>query len=232
MFQRILALLFGIVLAIPALAQDAGPLELTSGMRAYTTRVFVEPEVLAGLSVGDEISIYTTRFTPWDYPHAVGVEDTYVVETVAQGLRFLGAEVLNEQTYDAPLVEVLIQAEGRPQDIMNFVMSGYYRYWAGRSFPLYVRDGKITARRTDRLGPRRDFSGFPYRPIISEILVMANGSEDLPVYCNGCETITSSEYYRRKREANNSGLEEQPVCYSRVRRGVELTVREIPCLGD
>ena len=153
-----------------------------------------------------------------------------MVETVAQELSFLGAEVLNEQTYDAPLVEVLISVEGAQQDIMNFVMSGYYPYWTGRSFPLYVRDGKITSRRTDRLSPYFDISGL-FRPIVSEMLVLANGREDLPVYCNRCETITFSEYYRRKREANNGGRE-QPVCYSRVRRGVELVVREIPCPGN
>ncbi|NOR63675.1 MAG: hypothetical protein GQ535_14420 [Rhodobacteraceae bacterium] len=56
------------VLALPVHAQDAGPLALDAGMRAYTTRVFVEPEVLAGLSVGSEVSFYLVGFTSWDYP--------------------------------------------------------------------------------------------------------------------------------------------------------------------
>jgi len=228
-----LASVIGLATALPATAQNAASLELAPGMRAYTTRVFVAPKVLAGLSVGDEVSVYTTRFMPWDYPHAEGYKDTYVAETVAQDLRFLGTEVLNEHAPDAPLVEVSVRVEGAPQDIMNFVMSGYYPYWAGRSYPLYVRDGKITARRIDSLSPRRDFFwGYPSRSIISEMLVLANGREDLPVYCEGCETISVAEYYRRKREASNSGGEEQPVCYSRVRRGVELTEMEIPCRGD
>jgi len=122
MLKRLYVLLMAAVLALPVKAQDAGPLALGAGMRAYTTRVFVEPEVLAALSVGSEVSFYVVSFTAWDYPHAEGFDDTFVVEVIAQNLRILAIGAPLQEMEGGPLREVDIRIEGGIEDIQNLAL--------------------------------------------------------------------------------------------------------------
>jgi len=207
MFQRICGLLFGAMLAFPALAQDAGPLELAPGMRAYTTRVFVEPEVLAGLSVGDEVSFYTSYFTAWDYPHTEGFEDTYVVDIVAQNLRILAVEIASGSTGNAPLLEVLIRVEGISPDIKDLVLSGYYKFGSSNVLILAPRRVDITQ--------ATDLSE-------SGMVVMVSDSEVIPQFCQACETLLLEDYYL-------IFAKKQKECYRTTRRGVSVTRTVVPC---
>ncbi len=210
MLQRIYALLMAAILALPVYAQDAGPLALGVGMRAYTTRVFVEPEVLAALSVGDEVSFFTTYFTAWDYPHTEGFEDTYVVDAVAQNLKILAVEIANGPTRNAPLVEVLIRVEGISSDIKNLVLSGYYEFGSSSVLILAPRRVDITQ--------ATDLSE-------SGMVVMVSDSEVFPQFCHACETLLLEAYYL-------IFANKQKECYRTLRRGVNVTRMVVPCRDD
>jgi len=207
MFQRIFALLIGAVLALPAYAQDAGPLELAAGMRAYTTRVFVEPKVLAELSVGDEVSFYITHFVGQDFPHTEGYVDTYVAALVAEKLNVLAVEVVGGQAPNAPMTELIIRVAGQYSDILDIVSIGYYKSKDMLEIQLI---------------PRVDES---FDPFGSDYLVVVKNTENLPIYCDECETITRVEYFKRL-------WNRPPTCYRSIRRGVVLTKIEIPCPND
>ena len=202
MLQRIIGLLFGAVMALPAYAQDAGPLALEAGMRAYTTRVFVEPEVLAELSVGDEVSFFTTYFTVWDYPHSEGFDDTVVVNPVLETARILAIGQSAIEGGEDPLVEVSVRLEASREDIWTVSRADSIKH--GRSFYEESLGG-----------PMMILSfGAP--------LVMTRASEGLPEYCPTCETILYEEYVLRIPAKTER-------CYFTIRRGVMLERTEIPC---
>ena len=201
-FRRLYLLLFGAVLAFPVYAQDAGPLALDAGMRAYTTRVFVEPEVLAGLRVGDEVSFYVTYFTAWDYPHAEGFDDTYVVNEVSERARILVIWPLDINRGEDPLVEVAVRLELPRKGVWGFV-------------------------RADSWKVRRSYSHetlgqLPISLISGDPLIMTKPDEGLPEYCTTCETLSFDEYLQRFL-ANN------PRCFLTVRRGAAVERRVTPC---
>ncbi len=210
MFQRILALILVAMLAFPALAQDAGPLELAPGMRAYTTRVFVEPEVLAELSVGDEVSFYVVNFTAWDYPHADGFDDTFVVVAIAQSFRILALNATLQQMAGGPLREVIIRVEGGIEDIQDL------------SLPTYRRNERGSF---DAFYPRWAFGELEDVLSTSGMVVMVHDLDKLPIFCEACETLRLEDFKERIRNAPDR-------CYRRLRRGIELTLTEIPCRDD
>ena len=203
MILRILTLLIGVVLALPMSAQDAGPLVLEPGMRAYTTRVFVEPEVLAELSVGDEVSFYNTYFTARNYPHAEGFDDTYVVETITQNLRILAIGEASPQRADAPLLQVDVRVAGLTEDIQLLALPNSVRTSESYFYP-------------------RKFSVSGYDLAIGEVVIMVNNLEELPTFCDECETLLVEDY-------KQLSFERWQRCYFKIRRGVEVTRTEIPC---
>lgn len=207
MFQRLFVLLVGVVLAIPMYAQDAGPLVLSPGMRAYTTRVFVEPKVLAELSVGDDVSVYVTHFVDRNFPHAEGFVDTYVTALISSNLNVLAFEEVGGQAQGIPMVELAIRVEGQYIDILELVAVGYYK----------SKDMLEIA-----LIPRVDENFDPYG---SDYIVLVKNTETRPVYCDGCETISRAEYFKRL-------WNRPPNCFRSIRRGVAVTRIEVPCGDD
>jgi len=202
-------------LAIPALAQDAGPLELAPGMRAYTTRVFVEPEVLAELSVGDEVSFYVTYFTAWDYLNAEGFEDTYVVGRIAKNVRILAIGAPVAHNSNTPLVEVSVRLAASLEDVVQLV-------FASRS--------EVVARDQNSTDLAQLNGYFVWVLDASGMLVMVSEPEDLPIFCETCETISLNDYYSRSISSEN--INRIPVCYQTERRALEVTQFEVPCRDD
>lgn len=195
------------ILAFPAMAQKAEPLMPEAETRAFTLRAFVEPDMLRQLGVGDEVLFYNTYFTARNYPHAEGFEDTYVVAGVAGNLRFMAADVVHGEPSNAPLVEAVIRVEGQYADIMDIAMSDFYHKEVGD----YI---KITPRSYSIVESINLFA--------SDTIVMAMNEKDLPVFCEACETLALWDYIDR-------AIKNPPFCYSRLRRGVDVALVEIPC---
>jgi hypothetical protein len=210
MLQRLFGILLGAVMALPAYAQDAGPLALDAGMRAYTTRVFVEPEVLAELSVGDEVSFYVTYFTSWDFESAEGFEDTYVVESVVQYLKVLAFEQVLIDRTKAPLLQTMIRVEGIDTDIQKLALSDFAQM-DGSNRGVYL--------------PREVYRAAPFGLTASGVVVMVQSAGELPVFCEVCETMSFGDFVLLQQE--NEGR-----CYRTIRRGVEVTRTEVPCPDD
>lgn len=205
MFQRLVGLILGAVMAFPASAQDAGPLELGAGMRAYTTRVFVEPQVLAELSVGDEVSFYTTYFTPWDYLNAEGVDDTIVVRPASETARILAIGQPDIKRATDPLVEVSVRLEAAIEDISVVRMAD--AAGPGQSFPAETEGGP------------------PAILLFRAPLIMTKLNGGLPEFCPTCETLLFEAYAERFSVKDEH-------CYFTIRRGVNVERRELPCRDD
>lgn len=170
------------------------------------------PQMLAQLDVGESVSFFVTDFLAWDYLHAEGYIDTYVANPIAQNLKILAFEEVDALSQNEPLLEVLVLVEGRPSDILGLVTARYYLWRSNHT--------KSGVPRQIALSPRED--GL-YPASRSDTVMMTHSTGELPVYCEGCETITRSQYIDR-----NSY--KPPICQRRTRRGTELTVIEVKCL--
>jgi len=57
------------------------------------------------------------------------------------------------------------------------------------------------------------------------MVVMVQSLENIPLFCDSCETVLAEDFLERIRSASDG-------CFQRIRRGVELTVRPVPCPDD
>lgn len=174
-------------------------LSLQQGMHAYTTRIFVEPKMLAHLQPGDLVDIYKLWFTSWNYVHEDGHSDTYVFDLIIHDGVILDIDHKQINNIEAHFAEIIVRIEMPRDNLWKLLMP--------------------------RGGAEKFYYTLGQQPHIARDIVITPSGAGLPSACDNCESISYEDYWERITES----LVEAEPCNIRVMRGVDTQIIEIPC---